>query len=105
MDSGASICLGGLRHLSMMGLEIKNLVPCKQVVTAVGNHKMICRGWLPIEFSVNHKKTNQALPNQNCHSIVIWPSVPSAPHVSFRLLVVVLGNSPKGADNQWYHMV
>ena len=29
-DSGASICLGGVKHLSSLGLSVNNLVPCKK---------------------------------------------------------------------------
>ena len=60
-DSGASICLGGVKHLSSLGLSVNNLVPCKKVVTAVGNHRMICMGYLPVEFSVNGQCTKQAV--------------------------------------------
>ena len=60
-DSGASICLGGIKHLSSLGLSTKNLVPCMKVVTAVGNHRMTCMGYLPVEFNVNGQSTRQAL--------------------------------------------
>ena len=60
-DSGASICLGGLKHLSLLGFKENNLIKCNKIVTAVGKHQMICLGWLPIEFLVNGRATKQAL--------------------------------------------
>ena len=60
-DSGASICLGGPTHLKQMGLETRHLIPCNKVVTAVGNHQMMCSGWLPVVFVVFGKETKQAL--------------------------------------------
>ena len=60
-DSGASICLGGTKHLSLLGLMENNLVPCNKTVSAVGNHKMKCIGWLPVEFKVGGITTKQAL--------------------------------------------
>ena len=60
-DSGASICLGGPSHLSQMGLENRHLIPCDKMVTAVGNHKMRCVGWIPVTFVVFGKETKQAL--------------------------------------------
>ena len=60
-DSGASICLGGTKHLNQLGLTKQNLIPCNKTVTAVGNHKMNCLGWVPMEFCVNGNVTKQAL--------------------------------------------
>ena len=52
-DSLASICLGGPKHLNILGLKINDIIPCSKTVTAVGNHKMTCLGWIPVEFRVN----------------------------------------------------
>ena len=60
-DSGASICLGGLKHLSQLGVDKSNLIKCNKVITAVGNHKMACLGWIPVQFWVNGNGTKQAL--------------------------------------------
>ena len=49
-DSGASICLGGLKHLSKMGLSVNNLIPSDKTVRAVGNFTMSCIGWIPVRF-------------------------------------------------------
>ena len=60
-DSGASICLGGTKHLYKLGISKNHLIPCNKTVTAVGNHKMTCLGWIPMEFCVNNNVTKQAL--------------------------------------------
>ena len=60
-DSGATICLGGLKHLWNMGLSTNNLIPSRKVVCAAGGFTLICQGWLPVEFNVQSKTTKQAL--------------------------------------------
>ena len=60
-DSGATICLGGLKHLRNMGLSTNNLIPSRKVVQAVGGFTLMCQGWLPVEFNVQGKTTKQAL--------------------------------------------
>ena len=60
-DSGASICLGGPKHLRCMGLKEGNLIPSSKVVRAVGGSTITCRGWLPVQFTVGGKSTKQAL--------------------------------------------
>ena len=60
-DSGASICLGGLKHLNILGLTKDHLIPCHKTVSTVGNFKMNCIGWLPVEFGVGGRTTKQAL--------------------------------------------
>ena len=60
-DSGATICLGGLKHLWNMGLSTNNLIPSRKVVRAVGGFTLMCQGWLPMEFNVQNKTTKQAL--------------------------------------------
>ena len=46
-DSGATICLKGLKHLRNMGLSTNNLIPSRKVVRAVGGFTLMCHGWLP----------------------------------------------------------
>ena len=60
-DSGASICLGGPKHLECMGLKVNNLIASKKVVRAVGGSTITCKGWLPVQFAVGEKSTKQAL--------------------------------------------
>ena len=60
-DSGATICLGGPKHLHCMGLKESNLVPSKKVIRAVGGSTLISQGWLPVQFSVGEMLTKQAL--------------------------------------------
>ena len=43
-DSGASICLGGPKHLYCMGLNESNLIPSKKVIHAVGGSTLISWG-------------------------------------------------------------
>ena len=60
-DSGASICLGGMKHLQQLGLKPQHLIPCNKIVRAVGNFEFKCDGWLPVVFVVNGRSTKQAL--------------------------------------------
>lgn len=84
-DSGASICLAGLQHLSTMGLSADALLPCTKTVTVVGGSKIYCTGWLPIIFSIGKLSTKQPLYNsekadriylsrQGCTALQILPS-------------------------------
>ena len=43
-DSGATICLGGPKHLYCMGLKESNLIPSKKVIRAVGGSNLISQG-------------------------------------------------------------
>ena len=60
-DSGATICLGGTKHLRHMGISEKNLVPSSKKVRTVGGFSLTCQGWLPVAFKVGKKTTKQAL--------------------------------------------
>ena len=60
-DSGATICLGGPKHLHLMGLKENNLIPSKKVVRTVGGFTLVCQGWLPVRFIVGKRSTKQAL--------------------------------------------
>ena len=60
-DSGASICLGGMKHLQQLGLKPQHLIPCNKIVHAVGSFEFKCDGWLPVVFVVNGRSTKQAL--------------------------------------------
>ena len=60
-DSGATICLGGLKHLRQMGLTEKNLIPSKKKVRTVGGFSLVCQGWLPVKFKIGIAHTKQAL--------------------------------------------
>ena len=50
-DSGATICLGGPKHL---GKKWK-------IVQAAGGFTLTCQGWLPVKFKIQGRKTKQAL--------------------------------------------
>ena len=67
-DSGATICLRGLKHLQNMGLSTNNLIPSRKVVLAVGGFTLMCQGWLPMEFNVQGKTTKQAKKSKGCIS-------------------------------------
>ena len=43
-DSGATICLRGLKHLRNMGLSTNNVIPSRKVVRAVGGFTLMCQG-------------------------------------------------------------
>ena len=58
-DSRASICLAGPHHLDQMGLKHHNLMPSQKEVKAVGGSKLLCCGWLPINFTIGMHITNQ----------------------------------------------
>ena len=60
-DSGATICLGGPKHLKKMGLSLNNLIPSRKIVRAAGGFTLTCQGWLPVEFTIQGRKTKQAL--------------------------------------------
>ena len=60
-DSGASICLGGTRHLPQLGIDDKDLIPCRKRVNAVGGSTLTCKGWLPAEFTIGNHTTRQPL--------------------------------------------
>ena len=56
-DSGATICLGGPKHLYCMSLKESNLIPSKKVICAVGGSTLISQGWLPVQFSAGEMLT------------------------------------------------
>ena len=60
-DSGASICVCGTDHLDMLGLSESELMACNNSIEAVGGSKLKCRGWIPVEFSVQGHTTIQPL--------------------------------------------
>ena len=60
-DSGATICLGGPKHLKKMGLSLNNLIPSRKIVRAAGGFTLTCQGWLPVEFTIQGRKTKQTL--------------------------------------------
>ena len=58
-DSGADICLGGPKQLQELGIDISELRPTQRRIKAVGGTKLICNGWLPIEFKIGEHTTAQ----------------------------------------------
>ena len=60
-DSGATICLGGPKHLYCIGLKESNLIPSKKVICAVEGSTLISQRWLPVKFSVGEMSTKQVL--------------------------------------------
>ena len=60
-DSGATICLGGPKHLEKMGLSLNNLIPSRKIVRAAGGFTLTCQSWLPVEFTIQRRKTKLAL--------------------------------------------
>ena len=43
-------CLAGPKHLNILNISSKDLIPSKKIVTAVRGHHLTCRRWLPIRF-------------------------------------------------------
>ena len=60
-DSGATISMGGPKHLKLMGLNDNNLIRCNKTATAVGGFKLVCNGWVPVKFAIGDKTTKEAL--------------------------------------------
>ena len=60
-DSGANICLAGVRHLQQMGLHPSQLCQCHKHVKAVGGSILICKGWIPATFKIEGYTTTQPL--------------------------------------------
>ena len=59
-DSGASLCLAGLKLLQALGVPCKeNLIPCNKIATTVGGYKISCLGWLPFTFRIHDNTTTQ----------------------------------------------
>ena len=58
-DSGASICLAGPHHLQQLNLEQEDLIRYRKEVKAVGGSKLICHGWLPMNFTIGKHTTTQ----------------------------------------------
>ena len=57
----ASICLAGIEHLSPLNLLQSDLIPCWKKVTATGGSTHLCKGWLPVCFTINNQTTKQPL--------------------------------------------
>ena len=60
-DSGASICLAGRKHLQLLGINIKELVPSTKHISVVGGTKLPCLGWTPVRFKIGNHYTKQPL--------------------------------------------
>ena len=60
-DSGATIWLGGPKHLFNMCLTKDNLISSRKIIRTVGVFTLVCQGWLPVEFVVRGKTTKQAI--------------------------------------------
>ena len=60
-DSGASICLGGAKHVKSLELDIRSLIPCHKMVKAVGGSVLACRGWIPVQFTVRGNTMQQPM--------------------------------------------
>ena len=60
-DSGAIICLGGLKHLWHMGLSERNLVSSRKKVCTIEGFVLVCQGWLPVTFRIGDRSMKQAL--------------------------------------------
>ena len=60
-DRGASICLCGTKHLTLLGLSNRHLINCNKTARCVGNFRITCHGWLPVKLELFGKTTKQAL--------------------------------------------
>ena len=60
-DSGANICLAGLRHLQQMGLHSSQLRQCHKCIKAIGGSVLICKSWIPATFKIDGYTTTQPL--------------------------------------------
>ena len=58
-DSGANICLGGPKQLSLLGLTEVHLRPSRKQVKTVGGKIITCKGWTPIKFQIDEHSTIQ----------------------------------------------
>ena len=61
LDSGANICLAGLRHLQQMGPHSSQLHQCHKCVKAFGGSVLIGKGWIPATFKTDGYMTTQPL--------------------------------------------
>ena len=52
LDSGATICLGGIKYLMNLRLTMYNFIPSRKVFLAVEGLTLICQGWLHVEFVI-----------------------------------------------------
>ena len=59
-DSGASLCLTGLKLLQALGFTKEILIPSNKIVTPAGGSKISCLGWLTITFKI-HDNTTQPI--------------------------------------------
>ena len=60
-NSGALICLARPTHLHKLNLNTNQLTISQKIVTAVGGHKLKCRGWVPVQFTIGPHTTHQPL--------------------------------------------
>lgn len=58
-DSGANACIASMYHLKKMNLTFRDLQPCNKSFTVVGGDKIVCKGFLLIEFTVQNRITQQ----------------------------------------------
>ena len=60
-DSGATICLGGSKHLWHMELSERNSVPSRKKLRTVRGFSLVCQVWLPVTFKIGKRTTKQTL--------------------------------------------
>ena len=60
-DSGATINLAGLQHLTELGITPQELIPCKKRIAVVGGSTLPCLGWVYANFTVDATTTRQRL--------------------------------------------
>lgn len=60
-NSGASVCIAGIKHIKRLNCDVRNLRQNNTRITAVGGTKLKCHGWLPVEFKIKKYKTTQPL--------------------------------------------
>lgn len=54
LDSGASLCLAGLKLLLALGDTKENLISCNKIVATISWSKISCLGLLSITFKINN---------------------------------------------------
>ncbi len=85
-DSGANICMAGPHQMLSIGAPVSKLTPCTKRVKTVGGASLICKGWIPIHFSIEGHTTTQPVyfcdkverlysSKQACVDIHIYPGV------------------------------
>ena len=58
-DTGANICLAGQFHLMKMGISMKQLQPCKKIISTAGEFKLESFGWINVKLILNKFSTIQ----------------------------------------------